>query len=134
LTPEQSEGERFLRAAQSDLRAVQLLSSDSAQGADVIGFHAQQSVEKALKCVLVLTGREIPYTHDLSYLLDLCDDDETVQVPTLMRDADWLTPWAVAARYGTELGELDRDAAVALAVASVDWAATVLAATGESDT
>ncbi len=60
----------MLRAAGSDLRAARLLNADTGQSNDVIGFHAQQAIEKALKAVLVVAGEEIPYTHDLAFLLD----------------------------------------------------------------
>lgn len=37
---------------------------------DVVGFHAQQTVEKAVKAVLVLHGIAFPRSHDLDFLLD----------------------------------------------------------------
>ena len=36
---------------------------------DVVGYHAQQAVEKAIKAVLVLCGIDFPRTHDLDFLL-----------------------------------------------------------------
>ena len=39
----------MLTAARSDLRAARLLAADAQQTGDVIGFHAQQAVEKAIK-------------------------------------------------------------------------------------
>ena len=35
----------------------------------IVGFHAQQAVEKALKALLVSTGDTVPRTHDLGLLL-----------------------------------------------------------------
>jgi HEPN domain-containing protein len=53
LTPEESEeASRLFRAARSDLRALEALAADPEQEHDVIGFHAQQAVEKALKDVM----------------------------------------------------------------------------------
>jgi HEPN domain-containing protein len=77
-------------------------------------------VEKALKAVLVASGAEIAYTHDLSFLLELLDRSE--QPPDEVANADWLTPWAVAARYGAPVSTLDRTAAVAVATTTVAWA------------
>lgn len=122
MTPEQAEeAERLLAAARSDLRAAKLLSSDPEQGNDVIGCHAQQAVEKALKPVLVALGTEIPYTHELSFLLEILAD-HPITVSDSVALAAWLTPWAVAARYGTSSAALDRSAAVAVAADSVTWA------------
>ena len=92
LTPEESEeASRLLRAARSDLRALEALAADPEQEHDVIGFHAQQAVEKALKAVIAVSGTEIPYTHDISFLLDVLAEHPT-PVPQTVARADWLTP------------------------------------------
>ena len=111
----------MLTAARSDLRAARLLAADAQQTGDVIGFHAQQAVEKAIKAVLVASGIAIPYTHDLGFLLDILGE-HTISVPGSLADADWLTPWAVAARYGASDAALDREAAVVVADKAVAWA------------
>jgi HEPN domain-containing protein len=121
LTPEAEEANRLLTAARSDLRAARLLASDEQQHGDVIGFHAQQAVEKAIKAVLVALSLPIPYTHDLGFLLDMLAE-HTAAVPDSVADADWLTPWAVAARYGATEAALDREAAVRAAGDAVAWA------------
>jgi hypothetical protein len=59
----------MLTAARSDLRAAGLLAADDQQTGDVIGFHAQQAVEKAIKAVLVSSDIAIPYTYDLGFCL-----------------------------------------------------------------
>jgi HEPN domain-containing protein len=38
----------------------------------VLGFHAQQAVEKALKAVLAVNGVDFPYSYDLNGLIGLC--------------------------------------------------------------
>jgi HEPN domain-containing protein len=48
-----------------DLAAVRLLAGDERQSDHVVGFHAQQAVEKAIKAVLVSRELEIPLTHDI---------------------------------------------------------------------
>jgi HEPN domain-containing protein len=123
LTPEElEEAGRFLKSARSDLRALQALVADPAQENDVIGFHAQQAVEKSLKAVIVTLSVEVPYTHDLSFLLDVLVEC-AVSVPESVAESDWLTPWAVAMRYGAATAaSLDRAAALDVARAAVAWA------------
>lgn len=41
-----------------------------AEQADDVTFHARQAVEKSLKAVIVTLSVEVPYTHDVSFLLD----------------------------------------------------------------
>ena len=57
-----------MQRAESDLRASVTLAEDREMADDVVGFHAQQAVEKALKAVLVLEGVSFPRTHDLELL------------------------------------------------------------------
>jgi HEPN domain-containing protein len=121
LTPEAEEATRLISAAHADLRAVTLLAADAPQSNAVIGFHAQQAVEKAIKAVLVASEMPIPYTHDIAFLLDILNE-HAITAPTSVTDADWLTPWAVAARYGASDAALDREAAVAVANEAVAWA------------
>ncbi len=121
MTPEAEEAHRLITAADSDLRAATLLATDTQQSNDVIGFHAQQAVEKAIKAVLVASGLPIPFTHDLGFLLDILSE-QTITAPSSVAHADWLTPWAVAARYGASDATLDRDAAVLVANEAVAWA------------
>lgn len=130
MTPEESEEAwRLRRAARSDLRATRALVADTGQANDVIGFHAQQAVEKALEAVLVARGREVPYMHDLGLLLDIVAEHTTV-TPESLGAADWLTPWAVAARYGASDASLDRELALTTAAQAVDWAAAIVDGAG----
>jgi HEPN domain-containing protein len=47
---------------------------------DVVGCHAQQAVEKALKVALVLADIDFPRTHDLRELVDIADE-ASIEVP-----------------------------------------------------
>jgi HEPN domain-containing protein len=40
----------------------------------VVGFHAQQAVEKALKAAIVVSGGELRRTHDLRFLIEQAQD------------------------------------------------------------
>ncbi len=91
---------------------------------DVVGFHAQQAVEKALKVALVLADIDFPRTHDLRELADIADEAD-VAVPDSIQEARWLTPWAAQLRYEM-LEPLDRDAAFSIAADAVEWATGLL--------
>jgi HEPN domain-containing protein len=123
--PEHREVARVLLAkAEGDLAAAQLLATDQHQSDHVVGFHAQQAVEKAIKSVLVSRGLEIPLTHDIGYLVKLCSDVATL--PENVAGARWLTPWAGGWRYDTEDSPIDRTAAVAVADAAIAWSQSLL--------
>ena len=90
----------LLASAQQDCAALQVLAISPGIGDAVVGFHAQQSIEKSLKAVLSARGIEFRRTHDLVSLLDLLQDHQVTAPPA----ADWLdelNPYAVEARYGT---------------------------------
>ncbi|MCC7277407.1 MAG: HEPN domain-containing protein [Chromatiaceae bacterium] len=53
----------LLARARDDRYVVCQLGADQEAPAWVLGFHAQQAVEKALKAVLSGTGLEYPRTH-----------------------------------------------------------------------
>lgn len=88
-----------------------------------LGFHAQQSVEKALKAVCTLRGIEVRRTHDLAALgqaiLDAGD-----ALPLSLDELRVLNPFAVEFRYDDEIistmtrNELDARLAVILTWAS----------------
>jgi HEPN domain-containing protein len=127
-TPEQLEvADLYLTKASSDLAAARALAADADQQDDVVGFHAQQTVEKSIKAVLALKGSDIPRTHDLVLLARLAgnEDDRT---PPELGEAQSLSPWAVAMRYDEMEARLDRDAAIRVAAASLSWANGLVAA------
>lgn len=91
-------------------------------------FEAQQGAEKAIKAVLIRRGIEFPYVHDLAQLLSLLEE-ECVAVPSEIRKAAELTPFAVITRYpGTArpITEQDHERALAIAAAVVQWAEDLL--------
>jgi len=75
-----SEGElpsRLLALARRDLRAAELLRDQPEVGDGIIGFHAQQAAEKALKAWLTILGIDFPRTHDLSLLIHKLEEGGT---------------------------------------------------------
>jgi HEPN domain-containing protein len=95
-----SEGElpsRLLALARRDLRAAELLRDQPEVGDGIIGFHAQQAAEKALKAWLTILGIDFPQTHDLSLLIHKLDEGGA-EVTSLWALLD-LNPFAVQFRY-----------------------------------
>jgi hypothetical protein len=70
--------------------------------------------------VLVLTGVELPRTHDLEFLVSKVRESG-VETPKELNDTEWLTPWAAGLRYDVP-SALDRAAALALAERAAAWA------------
>ena len=62
----------WVQKAENDLvTAAHTLKLAADAPADTVCFHAQQCVEKYLKALLVLNGRDFPKTHDIGVLLHL---------------------------------------------------------------
>ncbi len=55
---------QLLELAAADELAARTLSDAAGISDAIVGFHAQQSVEKALKAVLASHEIEFPFTHD----------------------------------------------------------------------
>jgi hypothetical protein len=113
------------RLATGDLYACRKLADDAEVDDHIIGFHAQQAVEKALKVALVLADSELPHTHDLELLVEQVKGTGTT-VPDELSDTEWLTPWAAELRYDEPIA-LDRTAALAAAESASGWTASLLA-------
>jgi HEPN domain-containing protein len=112
----------LIDSASQDVAACKLLADSHGIGDAIVGFHAQQAIEKSLKAVLSARMIEFRRTHDLISLLDLLQDNGVLAPP----EADWLdelNPYAVEARYGTiEPGGLDRTRALRAAKHVLQWA------------
>ncbi|MEK9149267.1 MAG: HEPN domain-containing protein [Candidatus Desantisbacteria bacterium] len=87
-----------LMKARQDLTVLEKLVNDEEVADEIIGFHAQQVVEKSIKAILIWKGIQFRKTHDLSELIDLCID-EGIDIPNEFIDLDELTPFAVEFRY-----------------------------------
>lgn len=91
--------EQLLTTAQRDLLVWRKLVGDHEVHDAMLGFHAQQTVEKLLKAVLAHRGVAFRRTHDLAELLDVLHDAGLPDPPHAER-LDELNPFAVEARYG----------------------------------
>ena len=88
----------WISFADEDLSFARLgLGASGTRPFRLIAYHAQQCAEKSLKAYLVLKGVEFPYTHSIRALLGLCA--EHAGWPESLRDAETLSPYAVAPRY-----------------------------------
>lgn len=131
MSPDREQADLLLRKANEDADVLGALAGNLDIADAVLGFHAQQAVEKALKAVLAARSDEFPWTHDLQLLIRRLAA-AGVEVPAIVHDARRLTPWAVEFRYGETLdGVLDRDATERLIEDVLIWAASQVG--GEPD-
>lgn len=122
----------LLAKGTDDLDALKILADAHGAADSVIGFHAQQAVEKFAKAVLAVRGVEVPRTHDLRFLFELADANG-LDIPADVGDARWLTPWAVEFRYGEPLTDpLDRTSARRTADQVARWADQIVAGPDEA--
>ncbi len=90
--------ELLLHKAQQDEFALEKLISDPASPDEIIGFHAQQAIEKTLKAVLTNSAIYYGRTHNLGVLLDLLRAN-LIFLPQEFEEMRRLTPFAVDFRY-----------------------------------
>ncbi|MDO8213542.1 HEPN domain-containing protein [Conexibacter sp. CPCC 206217] len=112
----------LLDRADDDITLVRRVVADAEIADAIVGFHAQQAVEKALKAVLA--AREIQYakTHALGYLIGLVEA-HAIEAPAAVLNAGELSPWAVDFRYETDdEPALNRQATLALIDEIRAWA------------
>jgi len=111
----------LLALAREDLVSAEALDRDERVSDSPVGFHAQQAVEKALKAVLASRGLEFPFTHDLGLLMQLCED-AGFELPADLTEADRLTPYAAAIRYGMGNPEaVTAESALRWAALAIEW-------------
>ena len=95
--------EEILETARRDLRAVRAMQDTESFPDEIFGFHAQQSVEKALKAWVALLGKQFPKTYDIKRLIDVLRENGIV-TETLEPFVD-LNAFAVQYRYEPLYGE-----------------------------
>ena len=71
----------YLKLADRDLKAFELLIRSREIADETVGFHAQQAVEKCLKAVLAFSSIPFRKTHDLQELMDLLIDNKKTLPP-----------------------------------------------------
>ncbi|MDI6736310.1 MAG: HEPN domain-containing protein [bacterium] len=89
---------QWLSCADDDLHLAQHgLKLKSSCPYRLIAYHSQQCVEKYLKAYLVFRGIDFPYTHNISLLLELCE--EQVSWVEKIPEAEELSRYAITTRY-----------------------------------
>lgn len=112
----------LLALAREDLASAEALDRAERVSDAPVGFHAQQAVEKALKAAIASRGQDFPFTHDLGLLMQLCQD-AGLELPADLADADRLTPYAAAVRYGLgDPGAVATADALRWAALAIEWA------------
>jgi HEPN domain-containing protein len=117
--------------AGDDSKAMRLLAGNADISDEIVGFHAQQAIEKWLKAVMLSHGLEEARIHDLGRLLEILGKADIPLPP----GADWLDAlsiYAVPLRYSDllDIEPLDRQATIALVEEIGGWAADQLARPG----
>lgn len=92
------EAREWLLKAEKDLLSARILMEYGRPVLETGCFHCQQAVEKALKCFLVWKSISFERVHSLTYLLDLCETQES-GFAALRDKAETLAPYAVEVRY-----------------------------------
>jgi HEPN domain-containing protein len=114
--------EQLLHKAADDEAAVRAMLPLESVADTIVGFHAQQAVEKSLKAVLAAREVEFPFIHDIGGLADLCGEAGT-SLPEELDGADRLTPYAAGLRYDDDQPSIvARETALSWAAAAVAWA------------
>ena len=88
----------WLAHAAADLHYARLGQKDSAALANLVVFHAQQAIEKALKAILVAHQVEFPKTHDLEQLREIIEGAGVAWPAALSKILEF-TPFATQGRY-----------------------------------
>jgi HEPN domain-containing protein len=117
----------YSRKAGNDATAAREFADNPEISDEIIGFHAQQAVEKWLKAVMAKIGLPQQRTHDIDQLGRLLEE-QGVELPVPRSRLAELTDFAVPLRYEDLLDAepLDRRAAVALVDEVANWAADQL--------
>ena len=125
MSPSHELARSLLEKARGDRHACLKLMDDSETPTWLVGFHAQQAVEKAIKAVLALSSIEYPRTHNLTILVELLGK-HGLPLPSDADEIEKLTPFGAALRYDDEASSedvpLDRAWAAACADRIVRWA------------
>ena len=96
----------LMTKAMEDEYALSRLTDDSRISDEIVGFHAQQAIEKLLKAVLCEHGIAYRRTHDLAELLVLLKSSG-ITYPMDFDAAVELNPFAAELRYDSLPPELE---------------------------
>ena len=120
------------RKASNDATAVREFAGNSEISDEIVGFHAQQAVEKWLKAVMAIHELPQSRTHDIDRLVEILGGDG-VELPVERPRLNELTQYAVPLRYEDLLDAepLNRDGTVNLVEEVGNWAEVQLSDAAE---
>jgi len=124
--PEPGSARDWLRRARSDFALARVGPQPDVMYNELC-FHAQQTVEKCLKAILVDRKIEFPRVHNIAYLFRLLPSD--VDLPSAAMEAMGLTTYAVMTRYPGDYEEITPEMyhdAIRVAYAILYWAECVV--------
>ncbi|AWR93636.1 HEPN domain-containing protein [Acidianus brierleyi] len=87
-------------------------------------FSSQQSVEFALKGILVKYKGSFPFTHDLGEIMEKIENELSINVPeNIMHNCDFLTPHYTMSRYSqfTEYNKRKAEECISSAMEILEW-------------
>jgi HEPN domain-containing protein len=125
----------LLKRAVDDAYVVARLWADDQSPDWIIGFHAQQAVEKAIKAVLAGANVLFPRTHNIAMLLALLHQHR-IPAPEPAAALENLTPFGIAARYedcSDESFPLDREMTRTQVELTLSWARSIISSSGSTD-
>jgi HEPN domain-containing protein len=131
--PDLSETSRILlKKAEEDATAVREFAGNSEIADSIIGFHAQQAVEKSLKAVTAASGTRHSAIHDIDRLIEIVEATG-IEAPLDRDRLAVLTQYAVPLRYDELLDSesLEREVLVALVDEVAEWVAVQIGPPGE---
>ena len=101
-----TEANEWIRYANNDLEAIEILASHHPQKLEIICYLCQQSAEKMLKSFLIYSNVKPPKKHELDELCDMCRNINE-SFTDMFDSCDRLNPYANQPRYpfGLELTE-----------------------------
>ncbi len=94
--------QEWIKAAEDDIAAIGAMINDD-NLTNIVAFHAQQAVEKALKAVIENRGESIPRKHDLLLLHSKVSESVIIEDDSIL---DTLNQLYTEARYPSEFGLL----------------------------
>ncbi len=117
----------LLRKARSHRIVLNHVGLDPTFADMIVGFHAQQAIEKLIKAVLSDSQIAYPRVNDLDRLIQLLEAEQITQPPGAQQLGS-LTPWATHLRYEDPPKpiSLDRPATVTLVDNVADWASALI--------
>lgn len=104
----------WLEYSIKDLESAEFLTQMKPEPLEIICFHCQQSVEKALKAFLYSKEIRPPRTHDLDELISLCDNKQITEMREMTIP---LNDYSVMIRYPSheEVNVDDKNQAIEIA-------------------